>query len=351
MAKFLTDSPRDIELAGKLLRAGTLVAIPTETVYGLAANAFDEDAVRRIFLAKGRPFIDPLIVHVATFAQAGIVADTANPAAAKLAERFCPGPLTMVLPKKSCVPQIVTAGEPTVAVRMPRHPLTQKIMASAGVPLAAPSANPFGYVSPTTAQHVQDSLGDKIGYIVDGGSCDCGIESTIVLVGEQIRILRLGAITREEISECLGAPVALSRGLMETAAEGARGNDGARPQLAPGMLKKHYSPHAQVCLVDNAEREFPPLFGEVRRSLPREKFAFVFQKRPPKLAGAGGDFASAENVFWLSESGSAADAARAVFALLRKLDAAGYEKIFIEKCRDTGIGAAVNDRLSRAAAK
>ncbi len=336
MAHFLTDSPKDIEYAGSLLRGGELVAIPTETVYGLAANAFNEEAVRRIFLVKGRPFIDPLIVHVLSLEQAETIADTSNPSVKKLAEKFCPGPLTMVLPKKDCVPGIVTAGGSTVAIRMPRHPIARKIIESAGVPLAAPSANPFGYVSPTTAQHVQDSLGDKLEYIVDGGECDCGIESTVVFVGEKIEIFRLGATTREEISACISIPVGIAKGVLEATEE---------RQLSPGMLKKHYSPNAQLVLLDDAKSEFPALFDKFHGEEGfTKKVAFVSQKRL-------GNFAESKNFFWLSESGDPADVARSLFSLLRKLDSSGYEKIFVEKSSNDGIGAAINDRLSRAAAK
>lgn len=336
-AQFLNDTEKDIALAGSLLRAGTLVAIPTETVYGLAANAFDENAVRSIFSAKGRPFIDPLIVHVHSLEQLETLADVSHPAVEKLANAFWPGPLTLVLPKKSTVPDIVTAGEPTVAVRMPAHPLARKILQAAEVPLAAPSANPFGYVSPTTAQHVMQSLGDRLDYIVDGGACDCGIESTIVFVGETVRILRLGVITREDLENVLGAdfPVETGKGLLEKKAEEA---DSQTAQIAPGMLKKHYSPRAKVELWENTIPAFDDSTG---------KAALVFQKRPEKLLAVPANC----EVFWLSEDGEQSTVARSVFALLRHLDNAGFSDIRIERSPDCGIGAAVNDRLSRAAAK
>ncbi len=341
-AETLTDAPADVERAGALLRAGALVAIPTETVYGLAANAFDETAVRRIFSAKGRPFIDPLIVHVHSLEQAAELADVSHPAVAKLAAAFWPGPLTLVLPKKPSVPAVVTAGEPTVAVRMPAHPLAQKILRAAGVPLAAPSANPFGYVSPTTAEHVLNSLGARIEAVADGGACVCGIESTIVFVGEKIRVLRLGVVTRERIAEALGGAfeVEIGKGLLEKKSEEtpAAGTPEEGAQLAPGMLKKHYSPRAAVSLWE----------GEAPTPEPGAKTALVFQARP---AGNVPAAPSGAEIFWLSENGDQRDVARAVFALLRRLDESGFERILIERSPDFGVGAAVNDRLSRAAAK
>lgn len=343
MAEILTATAADIERAGTLLRAGELVAIPTETVYGLAANAFREDSVRRIFSAKGRPFIDPLIVHVHSLEQAGTLADISHPFVRRLADAFMPGPLTLVLPKKDSVPAIVTAGEPTVAVRMPSHPTTRSVLLAAGVPLAAPSANPFGYVSPTTARHVQDSLGERIGWILDGGPCACGVESTIVFVADEPRLLRPGVITREQLEAALGVPVASAKGHLEKLADGG----GARAQLAPGMLKKHYSPRVPVTLFGNGAFPPSPLPGGF--SSAGTPPAVVFQARPSAETLAA--LPAGTPVFWLSETGDQADVARSVFALLRRLDVGNFSGIFVEKSPDSGIGTAVNDRLSRAAAK
>lgn len=331
MAEILTSDDAGIEQAGTLLQAGEIVAVPTETVYGLAANAFCERAVRRIFSAKGRPFIDPLIVHVHSLEQAGTLADISHPFVKKLADAFWPGPLTLVLPKKECVPAIVTAGEPTVALRMPSHPLMRKILQSAGKPLAAPSANPFGYVSPTRAQHVQDSLGERIEWILDGGECACGVESTIVLIADVPRLLRPGVITREDLEKTLGVPVATAKGHLEKLADEA---DSARAQIAPGMLKSHYSPHVPVFLFE---------FGTLPQAA-GEGIAVVYQARPRRADVSPG-------VFWLSENGEQADVARSVFALLRHLDQGDFSEIWVEKSPDSGIGVAVNDRLSRAAGK
>ncbi|MCR5184421.1 MAG: threonylcarbamoyl-AMP synthase [Opitutales bacterium] len=328
MAEILTDSDADLDLAAGTLRAGALVAIPTETVYGLAANAFCEAAVRQIFAVKSRPFIDPLIVHVHSLEQAGTLADISHPFVKRLAEAFWPGPLTLVLPKKKIVPDLVTAGHPTVAIRMPAHPVARKILQRADLPLAAPSANQFGYVSPTTAQHVQDSLGDRLRYIVDGGRCDCGVESAIVLVGDNPVLLRPGVISRERLEACLGVPVALGKGLMETAAD--------KGMLAPGLLKKHYSPRTRV-----------ELFEGVPAEENAAGTAVVWQRRPAD-PGAG---TLSKNVFWLSEDGDQTTVARNIFEFLRRLDGMGFSKIYIERSPDGGIGTAVNDRLSRAAAK
>lgn len=331
MAEILTSSEADIAHAGKLLREGELVALPTETVYGLAADAFSEDSVRRIFSAKGRPFIDPLIVHVYSWEQVETLADVSHPFVKKLADAFWPGPLTLVLPKRDCVPAIVTAGEPTVAVRMPGHPLMRKILQTAAVPLAAPSANPFGYVSPTEAEHVQKSLGSRISWIVDGGACECGVESTIVLVSDAPRLLRPGVITQEDLERVLGVPVIAAKGHLERLAD-------TDAQIAPGMLKKHYSPRVPVELFE---------YGEIPKFLSGS--AVVFQKRPQDTFFA--IIPNGVSVFWLSEDGEQSAVARSVFSLLRRLDGENFSQIFIEKSPQTGIGVAVNDRLSRAASK
>ncbi|MBO6103190.1 MAG: threonylcarbamoyl-AMP synthase, partial [Opitutales bacterium] len=197
--------PSSLKQAAEIILRGGIVAIPTETVYGLAANALNPDAVRKIFEAKGRPFIDPLIAHVLNFGLLEEIAE-ANFSAKKLAEAFCPGPITFVLPKKPCVPDIVSAGRPTVAVRMPSHPVMRAFMEEVKVPLSAPSANPFGYVSPTTAEHVESQLGRKIDAVIDGGPCACGVESTIVMLADESRpmLLRPGPIPREDIEKVLG---------------------------------------------------------------------------------------------------------------------------------------------------
>ena len=207
-AKIYSPTPVNLRRLAGVLRDGGLVALPTETVYGLAANALDARACRAIFRAKGRPTQDPLIVHVLDLAHAEELA-TFHPLARRLARRFWPGPLTLVLPKKICIPDIVTADRATVAIRSPAHPLTRQLLRRAGIPLAAPSANPFGYISPTTAAHVRDSLGKKISYILNGGACSVGVESTILDLTNPaaLKILRKNQPPDRET----GSPTAIDR--------------------------------------------------------------------------------------------------------------------------------------------
>lgn len=325
VALFCTDTASDLAKLAEALRAGQLVAIPTETVYGLAASALDEAACRRIFEVKGRPLLDPLIVHVPDRA-AGERLARFDGRAVRLAEAFWPGPLTLVLPKRAAVPAIVTAGKPTVALRSPAHPAARRLLAAAGIPLAAPSANPFGYISPTTAQHVAESLGTRIPWILDGGPCSVGIESTIVALAPDrpARILRPGSISREELSEALGEAV-------EAAPEEAK--SGAAVE-APGMLARHYSPATPAVL-----------FAHGALPAARRGEAAVFQhRREHALDGIEGS-----SVFWFSESGDPADTARNLYALLRRLDSLGFTRIHIERAAHSPLGDTINDRLRRAA--
>jgi L-threonylcarbamoyladenylate synthase len=225
-----------VAYAAELLRAGKLVAVPTETVYGLAANALDEAAVQRIFKAKDRPSSSPLIVHIADLPMARELALEWSPHAEALAAKFWPGPLTIIVPKSDKVPGIVTAGLPSVALRMPAHPMALAVIAAANLPLAAPSANRFTQLSPTTAQHVREGLGDAVDFILDGGPCTIGIESTVVsLAGSVPRILRPGMISRTQIEEIVG-PVEVGAG-----AE------------SPGQHPKHYSPRTRVVVGDSPQ--------------------------------------------------------------------------------------------------
>lgn len=326
-AKIYRGTPRNLAMLANKLRAGELVAVPSETVYGLAANALDARACRAIFRAKGRPTSDPLIVHIHHLDQLEEIA-RANPLAFKLAQTFWPGPLTMVLPKQSVVPDIVTAGLDSVAVRMPQHPLFRRLLKCCGLPLAAPSANPFGYVSPTTAAHVHDQLHDKIHYILDGGSSEVGLESTIVDLRNprKIRVLRPGAITAEQVAETLQLPVG---GAVAKAAPQNKG------QVAPGMLTQHYSPRARVIL--HTKESLAKLRTDDNRA------ALLFFAKP---AGA-----LTPHTFWLDAGGDQVRAARALFASLRALDAKGYATIHVELALPGIRSAAINDRLKRAAAK
>jgi len=325
-AKLYSPTPAHLRRLAGVLRRGGLVALPTETVYGLAANALDAQACRAIFRAKARPANDPLIVHVLDLAQAEKLA-AFSPIARRLARRFWPGPLTLVLPKKSCVPAIVTSGGDTVAIRSPAHPLARRVLRLAGVPLAAPSANLFGYLSPTEAAHVLDGLGRKIAHILDGGTCAVGVESTILDLTrpDQPRILRPGIITPEVLGKFLGlaikSPPPLSSG----------GRIGAR-LVAPGMMDRHYSPRTPL-RIKNSIGPLPP------------EIAGVFMRKPANRPPG--------NVRWLSRRGSLAEVARNLYRVLREIDRAGFEEIWVEALPADagGPAAALRDRLKRAAAK
>jgi L-threonylcarbamoyladenylate synthase len=309
--------------AAAVLQRGGLVAFPTETVYGLGANALDEAAVARIFEAKARPEFDPLIVHVAEARDVTRVAVTDDPRVAALGERFWPGPLTLVLPKRPEVPEIVTAGLSTVGVRVPGYALARALLATAGVPVAAPSANPFGALSPTTAAHVADSLGGRVDLILDGGPCRVGVESTVLsLVSEPPLILRPGGLGREELEIALGRP-------LETQTSSSR-------PLSPGQLGRHYATQTPLRLLEGRARKDPGI-GAGRVGL----LAF---RRAPENHG----YAAVEV---LAEDGRLTTAAARLFAALRRLDDAGLDVILAEPVPEEGLGRAIRDRLTRAAAK
>jgi L-threonylcarbamoyladenylate synthase len=314
-------TPRNLALLARRIREGGLVAVPTETVYGLAGDATSRAACLRIFAAKGRPSNDPLIVHIASIRDLGRVA-VPNAAALRLARMFWPGPLTIVLPKTDAVPNEATANLPSVAVRMPSHPLFRKLIRLSGVPLAAPSANPFGYVSPTTADHVRRSLGRRIRHILDGGPSAIGLESTIVDLRDPRRpaLLRPGAITRGQVARALGVPVANPR----------RPAGGAR--LAPGQMERHYSPRTPVIL----HAKLTPGAAAAQKA-----DAWLFVSRP----GAG----RGTNVFWLDARGNLRRAAHRLFATLRALDEGGFRRIHVERPAGAGLAEALRDRLVRAA--
>jgi L-threonylcarbamoyladenylate synthase len=302
---------------------GGLVAFPTETVYGLGCDALNPDAAAKVFEAKQRPRFDPLIVHIADQGQLGNVVSALPATARQLIDQFWPGPLTLVLPKQPTIPDLVTAGLDTVAVRMPNHPVAQALIRAAGTPIAAPSANPFGYVSPTTAQHVADGLGSAIDVILDGGPCPVGVESTIVsLVGLQAELLRPGSITLEQLSAVIGP---LSR---SSAA-------GDQP-TAPGQLARHYATQTPVTILPS---------GKVRPILRTNERVglLVFSQ----ASATDEHFATIEV---LSTTGDHREAARHLFAALRRLDAQGLDRIYVEPCQEEGLGMAIMDRLRRCAA-
>lgn len=313
----------DIDKAIQLLQAGELVAIPTETVYGLAANAFNSDAVASIFKAKNRPFFDPLIVHTNSIANiSGWVEDF--PENAKiLAKSFWPGPLTLVLKKKDSITDIVTAGNETVAIRIPNHPITLELLGRLDFPVAAPSANPFGYVSPTTAKHVEDQLGNKIPYILDGGNSTVGIESTIIsFATETPTVLRLGGIAIEIIEDIIGKV-------------NININQNSNPQ-APGQIDSHYAPSTRF------------IVGEIPKLKPsdtttEEVGVITLSKQI--------DWALPQNQVQLSKNNDLNEAASNIFAAMRILDKKKLKKILAEPMPNEGLGLAINDRLNRAAYK
>jgi L-threonylcarbamoyladenylate synthase len=306
----------DILQAARLLHSGALVAIPTETVYGLAANALNADAVVRIFETKNRPVFDPLIVHVKDAAEVEKFAQKVPEHARLLIDKFWPGPLTLVLKKSRLIPDIVTSGLDTVGLRMPNHPLTLQLLRETGFPLAAPSANPFGYISPTSAQHVVDQLGEKIPLILDGGPCTVGVESTIVDCSGSVPIVRrLGGISMEALAEVVGEIELLN-------------HDENTPN-APGMLLSHYAPRKKMFLGN---------IHDLLHEYPNNVSILSFKDQYYNF-----------NNIRLSESGDLHEAARNLFTALRKLDADSSDVIIAESVPDYGIGRAINDRLRRAA--
>ncbi len=318
-------SPSALEKAAQLLRDGGLVAFPTETVYGLGANALDGQAVARIFEAKGRPRFNPLIVHVTSLDEARAFGEFTAEAEA-LARAFWPGPLTLVLARRegTGLSDLVSAGLPTVALRVPDHDGARALIAAAGVPVAAPSANRSGRVSATTAAHVEGDFGAEVDMILDGGPCAAGIESSIVALtnGAAPVLLRAGGVARENLEDVLGQPLLSHDG-------GSSGAEG-KPQ-APGMLTSHYAPRAGVRL--NADA---PLSGE------------AFLAFGPTSATL--NTASEAAFLNLSESGHLREAAINLFAHLRALDASGAAVIAVAPVPNEGLGEAINDRLRRAAA-
>lgn len=308
--------------AGKLLREGQLVVFPTETVYGLGAHALDPVAVQRIFDAKGRPADNPLIVHVAAIEAAKRLAAVWPPLADRLARAFWPGPLTLVLPRASNVPDAVTAGLDSVALRVPAHPIAQAVLRAAGVPVAAPSANTSGRPSPTTAQHAEADFGDRVPLILDGGPATVGLESTVVsLLGDKPVLLRIGAIPRE----------ALQRIVTEWGVV-----DGKEPARSPGMKHRHYAPEAKVRLVPG-----PRMMEEWRKHGGDPKRAFIVSAETAAAGIAG------RNVAVPGPKDDAEAWAHQLFALLRKWDR--KEEILVEPIPEKGLGAAVMERLRKAA--
>lgn len=311
---------KSIQEAKKYLQKGQLVAIPTETVYGLAGNALDENSVLSIFEVKKRPSFDPLIVHTDSIQKLNQWVAQVPDQALKLGAAFWPGPLTLLLPKKPIVPDLVTSGLDTVAIRIPNHPLTLALLAELDFPLAAPSANPFGYISPTQAQHVEDQLGDKIPFILDGGECEVGVESTIIgFEGDVPVIYRLGGLPIEAIREVIGEVKLMA-------------HSSSNPQ-APGMLKSHYAPRKPFLIKTRDEMYDGP----------EEGVGYLFFQAPDVKI-------SSDRVRVLSTSGDMEEAAHNLFAYLRALDSTDIHEIWAEMAPEHGLGRAINDRIRRASA-
>ena len=308
-----------LETAKKYLEQGDVVAVPTETVYGLAANAFDEVAVGKIFQIKERPLFNPLIVHIKSIDYLSTITQNIPEVALELAAHFWPGPLTLVLEKKSNIPDIVTASKSTVGVRVPSHPLVLELLNAIDFPLAAPSANPFGYISPTTAAHVKAQLGNKIPYILDGGSCENGIESTIIGFENNKPILyRVGAISKEIIEAKIGV-------LAE------KTTSKSTPE-APGMLSKHYSPKTKFIVSNNIQTE-------------------IDQNKNKKIGLLLFDFeteSSVNKTVHLSKNKNLDEAAHNLYAAMHELDALNLDLIIAQQFPTHGLGNAINDRLFRA---
>jgi L-threonylcarbamoyladenylate synthase len=312
-----TEAPGLMARAADMLRHGGVVAFPTETVYGLGATAFDEKAVARIFEIKQRPRFDPLIVHVSGPEQLPPLVREVPEAAKVLIERFWPGPLTLVLPKTPAVPDLVTAGLSTVAVRMPRHPVALELIGRVGMPVAAPSANPFGYISPTTAHHVAKQLGHLVDMVLDGGPCAIGVESTVLsLAGQRPAILRVGGVSPEDIECVLGSKLNLATRSFQPA--------------SPGQLPKHYAPKTPI-VIGACDRDIPE---GARVGL------LSFRARP-----SNDGFAAVEV---LSRDGELREAAINLFAALHRLDAMNLDLILSERVPENGLGLAIMDRLRRA---
>lgn len=332
------DDPVSIEHAAEVLRAGGLIGMPTETVYGLAADALDPAAVAKVFEAKQRPSFDPLIVHVPSADKAEHLAVFDN-TARRLAQAFWPGPMTLVLPRQrdtngnAIVPDLVTAGLDSVGVRVPNHPVALALLEVTGAPLAAPSANRFGSISPTAAQHVVDELDGKVVAVLDGGSCERGLESTVVRVVEGVaEVLRLGALPVEAIDKALGTSVTVR----PPSSSPGKGCEGAALP-APGMVDRHYAPGTPMRLVDTMhDLTAADTIGRVG------------------LIGVG-DLSSIYSGFTavhsLSVSGDLTQAAANLFQTLREMDSFKLDRIIVIKALDEGLGRAINDRLRRGSTK
>ncbi|MDR0590021.1 MAG: threonylcarbamoyl-AMP synthase [Spirochaetaceae bacterium] len=334
--RILSVSDFDIAQAAEALKRGRLVAFPTETVYGLGADGFNPAALARVFEVKNRPRFDPLIIHIARIEGLKLAADLdlleeeARQKTGLLCENLWPGPLTLILPKRREIPELATGGLATVAVRLPDHPAAQKLIALSTGAVAAPSANPFGRLSPTRAEHVRDQLGDRVDLILDGGRTRVGVESTVLdMTGPFPRILRPGGVPREKIEALIG-PVEFSPE-----------NNG--PVSAPGQLKSHYAPRTPLAL--HPPEEMAALAWEAGTGC----LFFCGTSRDRWLRNNPGAGLSSE-IRALSETGNTTEAAANLFDILHELDRLGLSRLKAEEAPPLGLGPAINDRLRKAAA-
>jgi len=321
-----------IEQAAHIVQRGGLVAFPTETVYGLGADAMNAKAVARLFAVKNRPRFDPLIVHVASQEAARRLWKHCPKMACVLMERFWPGPLTLVLPKQAIVPDLVTAGLPTAAIRMPDHPVALTLIRKAGCPIAAPSANRFGRISPTTAQAVASELRQSVDLILDGGPTRLGLESTVLgFDGDRVLLLRPGGLPVEEIERWLHRPVTIPRS--------------HRPMASPGRLARHYMPTTAIYLIREETLRCDPSIRAKGKAIPWRRIGLLAWK-PIALEPKG----QPGQTEILSRHGDLKEAAAHFFSALRKLDEAGWDAIVALMPPSKGLGLAMQDRLERAAA-
>ena len=325
----LSDSETDLLKAAELIKSGEIVGIPTETVYGLGADASNEEAVRRVFEAKGRPADNPLIVHLADFSQAEEFTSDIPALAYRLAERFCPGPLTIVLPKNDKIPMITSGGLDTVGIRVPSHPVMHRIIQLSGRPIAAPSANTSGYPSPTSAAHVMRDMNGKIAAVVDGGSSEFGVESTVISIegDNSVRILRPGCVTKEMLSE-ICSEVVIDHAILHELEAGQKAS-------SPGMKYKHYSPKADIVMVEGEIEDFISFVGNHNGD---GVYSLIFDtdrdNYPYRYMTYGKD---------------SSEQAHQLFQRLRELDDAGAKKVYVRAPSPEGVGLAVYNRLIRAA--
>jgi len=318
----VSDSEENIRRGAELIKRGGLVAFPTETVYGLGGNSLDPVAVAKIFEAKGRPSFDPLITHIADLDGLERVALVKDPLIYRVAEKLWPGALTIIVPRREIIPDLVTSGLDTMAVRMPDHPTARELIRLSTGAVAAPSANPFGYLSPTTAEHVEEALGDRIDLVIDGGLCRVGVESTVLDLTRDIpTVLRPGGISVETLREVLGDVDVLDRTSLTP--------------KAPGQLPMHYSPRKPLHIVDSPK--------EIPSAAPVRTGYLSFRGE--------GDLSRFAAVEILSERGDFVEAASRLFAALHRLDAAGIDVIYAQRVPSVGLGAAVMDRIYKASEK